>query len=405
MKCKECGHEFGGNAKFCPECGKPTSSGINKVNCRKCNYELEGNLKFCPECGESVRSDNKGPRDINPINKDETSKAESVHVKLDESGHDDLKKEMLERLGEWVKPGIIKKETNENEGKGKYIDELNTWDKSKQVINIKTTLYVKAGQKEIEKSGFLGFGKKKDLVDDFAEKNVENRVEIRQNSLDMKFALIPAGEFMMGSIEDILSKPVPVHKVKINMPFYLGIYPVTQKEWITVMEINSSGFKGDDLPVEQVSWDDVQQFIKKLNEKEGINKYHLPSEAEWEYAVRAGTTTRYSFGDDESKLGDYAWYHNNSNGMTHPVGQKKPNSWGLYDMYGNVWEWVQDKWHDSYNGAPTDGSYWEIGGGSTRVYRGGSWGCDAGVFRSADRFDRRSDYSSRDLGFRLLRNL
>ena len=118
---------------------------------------------------------------------------------------------------------------------------------------------------------------------------------------------------------------------------------------------NPSHVKGDDLPVERVSWDDVQEFIRKLNKKEGTDKYRLPSEAEWEYACRAGATTRYSFGDSESKLGDYAWYHENSGDKTHPVGKKKPNPYGLYDMHGNVWERVQDERH-SYDGAPNDGS-------------------------------------------------
>ena len=133
----------------------------------------------------------------------------------------------------------------------------------------------------------------------------------------------------------------------------MGKYPVTQKQWKKVMGNNPSNFKGEDRPVESVSWEDVQEFVKKLNEKEGTDKYRLPSEAEWEYACRAGTQTRYSFGDDESKLNEYAWYDKNSGSETHPVGQKKPNSWDLYDMHGNVWEWVQDRWHDKYKGAPS----------------------------------------------------
>ncbi len=116
----------------------------------------------------------------------------------------------------------------------------------------------------------------------------------------------------------------------------MGKYEVTQKQWHEVMGTNPSTFKGDDLPVESVSWNDVQKFIKKLNKKENTNKYRLPSEAEWEYAARAGTTTRYSFGDDARKLRNYAWYYANSNFETHPVGEKKPNTWGLYDMHGNV---------------------------------------------------------------------
>ena len=229
------------------------------------------------------------------------------------------------------------------------------------------------------------------------------------NSIGMKFTLIPAGEFNMGSKEYGWGKPV--HKVKINNPFYLGTYPVTQREWKAVMGDNNkpSHFNGDDLPVELVSWDDVQEFIKKLNEKEGTDRYRLPSEAEWEYACRAGTTTRYSFGDDESKLGDYAWYATSLMSLmtkrkTHLVGQKKPNPWGLYDVHGNVWEWVQDEWHRSYDGAPTDGSSWERDG-ADRVIRGGGWCNNAGFCRSAIRvlYDPRSRASA--LGFRLLQEL
>jgi formylglycine-generating enzyme required for sulfatase activity len=173
------------------------------------------------------------------------------------------------------------------------------------------------------------------------------------NNIGVKFTFIPAGEFWMGS--DEYDAEQPIHKVTIKNPFYLGTYPVTQREWKAVMGDYPSYFKGDDLPVKKVSWDDVQEFIRELNEKEGTNKYRLPSEAEWEYACRAGTTTRFSFGDSDSKLGDYAWYDDNSGGKTHPVGQKKPNPGGLYDMHGNVWECVQDTHHGDYNGAPADG--------------------------------------------------
>jgi formylglycine-generating enzyme required for sulfatase activity len=221
----------------------------------------------------------------------------------------------------------------------------------------------------------------------------------KYNSIGMKFTQIPAGEFHMGSEESDYEKPV--HKVKIKNPFYLCTYPVTQVEWKAVMDDEPSYFKGDYLPVEQVSWDDVQEFIKKLNVKEGTDKYRLPSEAEWEYACRAGTTTKYSFGDSESELGGYAWYDDNSEGKTHPVGQKDPNSWGLHDMHGNVWEWVQDEWHDDYDGAPTDGSAWESGDGALRAHRGGGWDSTAGGCRSAVR-DLRSRSRYRGLGFRIL---
>lgn len=232
------------------------------------------------------------------------------------------------------------------------------------------------------------------------------------NSIDMEFILIQAGEFYMGSPSNEADRNInegPVHHVKISNAFYMGKYEVMQKQWRNVMGNNPSDFKGDNLPVEQVSWDDVQDFIKKLNGIEGGGKYRLPTESEWEYASRADTKTRYSFGDDESPLGDYAWYTGYSGAKTHNVGQKKPNPWGLYDMYGNVWEWVQDIYHrNSYSGAPTDGTSWDGGDDydgdyrHNRVFRGGCWLCSAGECRSA----RRSygGPGTRDFrnGFRLL---
>ena len=227
--------------------------------------------------------------------------------------------------------------------------------------------------------------------------------ETLKNSIDMKFALIPAGEFMMGSEEFNSSKPV--HTVKIRTPFYLGINPVTQREWKAIMGNNPSEFNGNDLPVESVSWNEVQDFIKKLNEKEGTNKYRLPTEAEWEYAARAGTTTRYSFGDDDSKLKEYAWFDENSGDKTHPFGNRKANPWGLYDVHGNVWEWVQDEWHDAYNSAPADGSAWEDGSSAYRVLRGGSWIINARRCRSAFRGSNGPGFRNHSLGFRLLKEV
>lgn len=227
------------------------------------------------------------------------------------------------------------------------------------------------------------------------------------NSTGMEFVLIPAGEFDMGSPQNEAGRDDdegPVHRVKIANAFYMSKYEVTQKQWRDVMGTDPSYFKSDSLPVEQVSWNEVQEFISRLNEKEGIDKYRLPSEAEWEYAARAGTTTRFYFGDDASKLGDYEWYDVNSGRETHEVGQKKPNPWGLYDMNGNVWEWMQDVYHNSYNGAPTDGSAWE-GNGSHRVIRGGSFDYYAGHLRSANRNDRDPGYRHYSTGFRLLRVL
>jgi formylglycine-generating enzyme required for sulfatase activity len=227
-------------------------------------------------------------------------------------------------------------------------------------------------------------------------------------STGMEFILIPAGEFEMGSHSEEKGRfdsESPAHKVTINTSFYMAKSAVTQKQWKKIMGNNPSHFNGEAQPVEMVSWEDAQQFILELNENEGTDKYRLPSEAKWEYACRAGTQTSYFFGEDESKLDEYAWYSANSGGKTHAIGQKKPNQWGLYDMHGNVWEWVQDEWHENYNRAPSDGTAWEEGNSFDRVSRGGSWYCNAEFCRSAGRFRRELRKCFGNLGFRLLREL
>ena len=193
--------------------------------------------------------------------------------------------------------------------------------------------------------------------------------------------VIPAGSFMMGSRSRFLfgsdgknPEEKPQHLVKVPS-FLMGKTEVTQGQWKSVMGSNPSRFTecGDVCPVEQVSWNDVQDFIRKLNQLTGQN-YRLPSEAEWEYAARAGTTTEWSFAGEELKLRDYAWYSQNSGGKTREVGQKLPNTFGLFDMHGNVGEWIQDCWHENYAEAPTDGSAWMKGcGGNYGLSRGGSW--------------------------------
>jgi formylglycine-generating enzyme required for sulfatase activity len=233
----------------------------------------------------------------------------------------------------------------------------------------------------------------------------DSMLEIISN---MEFVRISPGEFKMGSPSNEQGRHNSedhVRKVTIRNPFCLGKYPVTQKQWITVMGYNPSQFKGEEMPVVNISWNDALEFIRKLNQIEGTDKYRLPSEAEWEYACRAGTTTRYFFGDDESKLWDYAWYIGNSDFGTHPVGQKKPNPLDLYDMNGNVWEWCQDNYHDSYSGAPSNGIAWEDGSSSNCVIRGGGWFHDASYCRSAARFSYASGSGSGSLGFRIVRKI
>lgn len=240
-----------------------------------------------------------------------------------------------------------------------------------------------------------------------------------KNSIGMELVYVPAGSFMMGSEKYL--KDGPAHQVTIREGFYMGRYEVTQAQWQAVMGSNPSEFKGDNLPVEQVSWNDAQKFIQKLSAMNDGYIYRLPSEAEWEYACRAGAT-----GDYAGNLDSMAWYANNSgrafidadaifhtassyetpmreNGdQPHPVGQKQPNGFGLYDMHGNVWEWCEDRYHENYNGAPTDGSAWESGGGQDRVIRGGSWYSRAEELRSSYRYRWDTDSFRSYFGFRVV---
>ncbi|MBV8520848.1 MAG: formylglycine-generating enzyme family protein, partial [Acetobacteraceae bacterium] len=168
----------------------------------------------------------------------------------------------------------------------------------------------------------------------------------------------------------------PVHDVTIAKPFAIGVFEVTLEDYYRFAVATGRAKPGDAgwdqgrLPV-IVSWDNACAYAEWLTQQTG-KRYRLPSEAEWEYACRAGSTTRFSFGDDMARLGEFAWYKDNSGGQTHPVGQKRPNAFGLYDMHGNVWEWVEDCWRDSYAGAPTDGSPWISGACRDRVLRGGN---------------------------------
>jgi formylglycine-generating enzyme required for sulfatase activity len=240
----------------------------------------------------------------------------------------------------------------------------------------------------------------------------------------MAFKLLPGGTFTMGDGNE-------AHKVTLTQAFELGVYEVTQEQYEKVMGTNRSRYKGLQNPVEMVSWNAAVEFCRKLSELPAEKKagyvYRLPTEAEWEYACRAGTKTTYSFGDSDSELGDYAWFGDNSgdqqidalniwntdednyfdrlsenNCRTHPVGGKKPNPWGLYDMHGNVYEWCQD-WYGGYpSGSVTDPT--GAASGSYRVLRGGSWSPISDYCRSAFRYWYSPDLRYYGLGFRVLRS-
>jgi formylglycine-generating enzyme required for sulfatase activity len=220
----------------------------------------------------------------------------------------------------------------------------------------------------------------------------------------LELVSIPAGEFMIGSPEDEGARDGdegPQHRVRFSKPFYMGKYEVTQAQWKAVMGENPSQFKGDDrLPVERVSWNDSVEFCRKVSRKTG-KQVRLPSEAEWEYACRAGSTTAYSFGGSRKDLGQYTWYGDNSDEKTHPVGQKKPNRCGLYDMHGNVWEWCADWYGEGYYATSPAANPKGPATGEYRVLRGGAWNYYARYCRSANRIGDRPNVRDYNNGFRV----
>ena len=224
------------------------------------------------------------------------------------------------------------------------------------------------------------------------------------NSLGMKFRLVTPGTFTMGQAYGEADE-IP-HQVTLTKPFGIGVYEVTNAQWKRVMGSLPSHWQDDDRPVEQVSWDDAVEFCSKLSSLPAEQRagwvYRLPTEAEWEFSCRAGTTTNYSFGEDEAWLGEHGWFEGNSASETHAVGQKQPNPWGLYDMHGNVMEWCSD-WSGEYSKAAAQDPNGPSAG-SARVARGGSCSSSAGRCRSAFRYGLDPSSRIRFLGFRVLMN-
>jgi len=227
---------------------------------------------------------------------------------------------------------------------------------------------------------------------------------------------IPGGRFSMGrqpDEQDGSSGEIPRHEVTIPADFYLGKFEVTKAQWQAVLgtrpwEGGRYVLDDPDSPAVYITWDDCQSFIAALN-RLGRGTFRLPSEAEWEYACRAGTSTRFYWGDDPAyaQIGDYAWYFGNTwdagETYAHRVGLKRPNAWGLHDLSGNVWEWCEDDWHDNYSGAPLSGEAWiDSPRGTERVLRGGYWRIYAGYCRSAFRYYSLPGNSFNSAGMRLV---
>ena len=247
------------------------------------------------------------------------------------------------------------------------------------------------------------------------EKAATEMAKITAALLDMTFNKIPAGTFLLGSpvTEKDRDDDEDQHKVTISKPFYMQTTEVTQGQWTAVMGTEpwkgqSRVKEGPDYPAVYVSWNDAVAYCEKLSMREG-ETYRLPTEAEWEYACRAGTTTTWSFGDDEASLGDYAWYKENAFDIdemyAHQVSLKEPNVWSLYDMYGNAWEWCSDYYGKDYYIESPQTDPTGPTSGSSRVLRGGSWNNSSRFTRSAVRLRYGADNRYSNVGFRLVREL
>lgn len=227
----------------------------------------------------------------------------------------------------------------------------------------------------------------------------------KEEAIGLEFVLIPAGSFLMGSDAGAENER-PVHEVVISKPFYLSKHEVTQAQYEALVGFNPAFFPrcGPNCPAEFVPWEEVQLFLHRLNEKERSTAYRLPTEAEWEYACRAGTSTEYAFGDDPAPLGEYAWTGENADKQTHRVGLKRSNPWGLYDMHGNVWEWVQDG-IGPYPAGPVEDPLYDDGG-AQKVLRGGSWSfSNPASFRCSTRHRDVPDLRIYSYGFRIVKEL
>jgi formylglycine-generating enzyme required for sulfatase activity len=252
----------------------------------------------------------------------------------------------------------------------------------------------------------------------------DNYTETLPGGVKLDMVAVAPGSFTMGSSDEQIAEAKkncdscnfddekPQRAVNIAYGFFIGKFEVTQAQWQAVMGNNSSNFKNcPECPVEQVSWNDAKEFIKKLNSLQNKYFYRLPSEAEWEYTVRAGTKTAFAFGDSLSSKqanfdGNYPYggaAKGEYKGKTTPVGSYAPNAWGLYDMHGNVWEWCEDIYQDNYKGLATDGSAnVSVGDSSPRVLRGGSWNNNGINCRSANRYRNAPDGRYFNIGFRLV---
>ncbi|MDR2460750.1 MAG: formylglycine-generating enzyme family protein [Deltaproteobacteria bacterium] len=228
------------------------------------------------------------------------------------------------------------------------------------------------------------------------------------NSIGMHFELIQPGTFTMGAGPNFIGEALyerPAHTVTLTKAYYIGVTEVTQAQWQIVMGSKTSSKSGDKLPVDNVSYEDALEFIAKLNQMEGNNSYRLPTEAEWEYAARAGSNGNYCFGDDPQLLEEYAWYNEDFHrGKLSPVGTKRPNTWGLFDMHGSLFEWTADFFSENYYSSSPARDPKGPEAGETKVTRGGSWASDAWFCQVATRNEESPRLRSLIVGLRVVKD-
>jgi formylglycine-generating enzyme required for sulfatase activity len=227
--------------------------------------------------------------------------------------------------------------------------------------------------------------------------------------IDDKYVILPRGTFFMGT-DDVKAhkREKPRHKVTIDYDIAMAKHLVTVEDYMLFAQATGAVVPeekyehlGFDVPVRRVRWTDAIAYANWKSQREG-RKFRLPTEAEWEYACRAGSESTFCFGDDENKLEEYAWYAKNAKGHTHDVGSKKPNAWGLYDMHGNIWEWCLDRFSEDYTNTPTDGSAYGVANDKGRVLRGGSFNADAQKCSCSSRINLGSGGKNYFIGFRVV---
>jgi hypothetical protein len=379
MNCPQCQQAIADNAKFCPECGAAMQR-----KCPHCGAAFASAVKFCPECG-------KAPTATLPS----TTITDSVVKEFHQSQQVDNRHAAGANIG----GGVVFNLGGHPSGAALVVCAI-----CGRRNELKETFRCRqCGRDHLCNEHFV---KQSRTCEECVPKPVEPppapvavgpkagdvKVLDLPGGVKLELCWIPAGEFMMGSNESDDEKPV--HRVKIAKGFWMGKYPVTQEQYEAVTGDNPSYFKGDRNPVEQVSWDEAVAFCGEIGAR-------LPTEAEWEYACRAGSKTAYYTGNREADLARAGWYETNSGAKTQPVGKKVANAWGLYDMHGNVWEWCQDWYDKSYYENSPDEDPQGPGSGSARVLRGGSWINPPVNCRSANRRRDFPDYRYVTIGFRV----